>query len=78
MSDETGCGCLGGAGGLSLPTVLGIVFIVLKVTGKVDWSWLWVLSPFWIGYAMLFVFCALFFGGLAGIAGLFAFFDRKK
>lgn len=27
--------------------VLGIVFIVLKLTGYIDWSWWWVLSPFW-------------------------------
>ena len=36
------------SGGLGLGTVLGVVFIVLKLTHVIDWSWLWVLSPFWI------------------------------
>ncbi len=34
---------------LSLSTILGIVFVVLKLCGVISWSWLWVLSPFWIG-----------------------------
>ena len=25
-----------------------IVFITLKLTGHIDWSWWWVLSPIWI------------------------------
>jgi len=29
-------------------TVLGLIFITLKLTGFITWSWLWVLSPFWI------------------------------
>ncbi len=32
--------------------VLGIVFIVLKLCGVIDWSWWWVLAPFWIGLAL--------------------------
>ena len=34
---------------MSFGTVLGIVFIVLKLVGLIEWSWVWVLSPFWIG-----------------------------
>lgn len=30
------------------------VFVVLKLTGLIDWSWWWVLSPFWI-MALFFV-----------------------
>jgi len=33
---------------LSLPSNLTIVFIVLKLTDIINWSWLWVLSPIWI------------------------------
>lgn len=29
-------------------TILLVIFIVLKLTGNIDWSWWWVLSPFWI------------------------------
>lgn len=28
--------------------VLFIVFLVLKLTGTIDWSWWWVTSPLWI------------------------------
>lgn len=34
--------------GLSLGSILGIVFLILKLCGVIDWAWLWVLSPFWI------------------------------
>lgn len=41
-----------GSGGLGLLSVLGIVFVVLKLAGVIDWSWIWVLCPFWIGIAL--------------------------
>ena len=31
---------------------LTIAFIVLKLIGVIDWSWLWVLSPLWISFAL--------------------------
>ena len=34
---------------MSIGTVLGIIFIVLKLVGLIEWSWVWVLCPFWIG-----------------------------
>ena len=27
---------------------LTLLFIYLKMTSQIDWSWLWVLSPLWI------------------------------
>ena len=40
---------------------LGLIFITLKLTGYINWSWLWVLSPFWIPFAIaLFVFIVVF------------------
>lgn len=36
----------------SLPAVLGILFIVLKLTKVIAWSWIWVLCPFWIPLAI--------------------------
>lgn len=38
--------------GLSLSAVLFIVFLVLKLTGNIDWSWWWVTSPLWIPFAI--------------------------
>ena len=35
--------------GIGFGGVLGILFITLKLLGKIDWSWWWVLSPLWIG-----------------------------
>jgi len=39
--------------GLSLSAVLFIVFLVLKLTGNIDWSWWWVTSPLWIPFALV-------------------------
>ena len=33
---------------LDTTSILLILFIVLKLCGVIDWSWLWVLSPLWI------------------------------
>ena len=34
--------------GIGICGVLTIVFIVLKLVGVINWSWLWVLCPLWI------------------------------
>ena len=36
------------SGGLGLCSILTIVFVVLKLVGVINWSWLWVLCPLWI------------------------------
>ena len=33
------------SGGIGFCGLLTIVFIVLKLTGFINWSWFWVLSP---------------------------------
>ena len=57
--------------GLGLPMILFIVFLVLKLTDNIDWSWWWVTSPLWIPVgivvsigviAFLIVIFALMFG----------------
>jgi hypothetical protein len=57
--------------GLSLSAVLFIVFLVLKLTGNIDWSWWWITSPLWIpfalglaivGFVFLVIIIALIFG----------------
>ena len=40
------------SGGIGFCGALTIVFIVLKLLGKITWSWLWVLSPIWIGFLL--------------------------
>lgn len=34
--------------GIGFFDLLTLAFIVLKLTGCIDWSWWWVLSPTWI------------------------------
>ena len=36
--------------------ILGLIFITLKLTGHIAWSWLWVLAPFWISLSIIVVF----------------------
>lgn len=36
------------SGGVGLSTLLLVLFVGLKLTGYINWSWWWVLSPFWI------------------------------
>ena len=35
-------------GAMKFCDVLLIVFVVLKLVGVINWSWWWVLAPFWI------------------------------
>jgi hypothetical protein len=38
--------------GIGFVSLLTIVFITLKLLGKITWSWWWVLSPMWISVAI--------------------------
>lgn len=54
------------AAGLSLPVVVFVVFLILKLTNLVKWSWWWITSPLWIVVALVVVlavisFCVLVF-----------------
>ena len=35
--------------GIGFTGWLTLLFIGLKLTGYIDWPWIWVLSPIWIG-----------------------------
>jgi len=51
------------SGGIGFVGLLTIVFIVLKLLNKIDWSWWWVVSPIWITFCFVFilVFLAVLF-----------------
>ena len=34
--------------GIGIGTLLFVVFLVLKLTGVVAWSWWWVTAPLWL------------------------------
>jgi hypothetical protein len=45
--------------GIGFCGLLTIVFITLKLTNYIDWSWWWVLAPTWIPFALILAFVAL-------------------
>lgn len=55
MSDNTNSS----SGGIGFLGLLTIVFITLKLTDVIDWSWWWILSPLWIPVALAAVVCAV-------------------
>ena len=40
---------------IGLAPLLALIFISFKVTNLITWSWLWVLSPLWIGYSIVLI-----------------------
>ena len=38
--------------GIGVFGLLGVVFVVLKLTNYIDWSWWYVTLPFWGGIAL--------------------------
>lgn len=36
------------SGGIGFFGMLTLIFIVLKLCGVINWSWIWVLAPTWI------------------------------
>lgn len=46
-------------GGIGFGSLLTIVFIVLKLTGYITWSWVWVLAPLWIPVVGFIVFAGI-------------------
>lgn len=47
------------SGGIGVFGLLGVVFVVLKLLGKITWSWWLVTLPFWGGIALLLAVAAL-------------------
>lgn len=47
---------------------LFVIFLILKLTKVIDWSWWWVTAPLWGGillWIIVFMTYILFFGALA-------------
>ena len=45
---------------MNLPATLLAIFVTLKLTDNIDWSWWWVMSPLWIPIAFGVVCIAAF------------------
>ena len=52
--------------GVSFATILTVVFINLKLSGEISWSWIWVLSPIWIEFVIV-LLCFAFIGIIRAI-----------
>ena len=50
-------------GGIGFVSLLTILFVGLKLTDYIDWSWWWVLSPIWISWGILIIILSI--GALA-------------
>jgi hypothetical protein len=52
-----------------LAALLTVLFVGLKLTGYIAWSWIWVLCPAWIGFALFIVIAliALIIGIVGGV-----------
>lgn len=47
--------------GIGLGGLVFILFLALKLLGKIDWSWWWVTSPLWLPITFVFGCIAVFF-----------------
>lgn len=56
--------------GIGLGTLLFLIFLVLKLTDNIDWSWWWVTAPLWIP--------ALVAMTIIGFVGLLYILNSKK
>lgn len=45
--------------GISIESLLGVLFVGLKLTGFINWPWVWVLAPFWIPLIVALVVLAI-------------------
>jgi hypothetical protein len=36
------------SGGIGIGMILFLIFMTLKLTGDIDWSWWWITAPLWI------------------------------
>ena len=54
-------------GGISFLGALFLLFLGLKLTGAIDWSWWWVTSPLWLPVAVVLVILVIMI--LVGVIG---------
>lgn len=48
---------------IGFPGLLALIFITLKLTDYIDWSWWWVLAPIWLPLALFIGAAGLVVGG---------------
>jgi len=58
--------------------ILTLIFIVLKITGNITWSWWWVFSPILISWGIVIVLLILTMFGLGAITYLYSSASTQK
>jgi hypothetical protein len=43
------------SGGVGFFGLMFLIFMTLKLTNYIDWSWWWVTAPLWGGFALIFI-----------------------
>lgn len=49
------------SGGVGVIGLLGVLFVALKLTDVIDWSWWWVTLPFWGVFPLVLLIAAIYF-----------------
>jgi predicted histidine transporter YuiF (NhaC family) len=63
------------SGGVSFAGLLFLLFLGLKLTNQIDWSWWWVTAPLWaplalvLGFALIVIIIAVLIAGVALLLG---------
>ena len=60
--------------GVSFLSISFLVFLVLKLTNVIDWSWWWVTAPLWI--PIIIFLC--FVGGLYAFYQILKYYNKNK
>ena len=66
-----------GGGGIGLSGAITVLFVGLKLTGFISWSWLWVLSPLWGSIVFALGVVGLILGGSFAVALIGDVMDRR-
>lgn len=43
------------SGGIGFGGLLTVLFIALKLTGHITWSWWWVFAPLWLPFVIIII-----------------------
>lgn len=60
--------------GIGLGTILFLIFMTLKLTNHIDWSWWWITAPLWAPVGSLFI-CG---GVFALVYAIYDIWTRKR
>ena len=64
-------------GGIGLLDATFLIFLILKLTKVIDWSWWWVTAPFWGQFALMIV-ATIIISIIYGILKLIQKIKRRK